>query len=162
MGKNADFLGTAEPVFRYGYEAVFQNLGDDVLKFSKSITLAKAGNEVTEVYFKNYKKTIAGRSVHEKLALNVEAFVSPNTATKLWSWYRKVYSKPGVVGTPKDYKTNGTVRITDGRGSPVATWQYEGCWPSSIEMGDGDQTPSSSEIIKVVMTIEFDNVTGPE
>ena len=161
MSPSADFLGTAEPIFKYGYEATFDQLSDEVLKFSQSITLPKSGSSVVEVFYKNYKKTIAGASIHEKCELKIKAFVSPNTASKCWKWYRKVYPSTGKVGNPKDYKTNGYVKLLDGQGSQIASWMYEGCWPSSIEMGDASQGDNPT-IIEIGLSLEYDNVTGLE
>lgn len=161
MSPSADFLGTAEPIFKFGYEATFNELGEDVLKFSQSIGLPKSANVVIEIPYKNFKKTIAGASMPEKCDLKIRAFVSPNTASKCWKWYRKVYPSPGKVGSPKDYKTPGSVSLLDGKGSPVATWQYEGCWPSAIDMGEAMQGENTA-IIEIGLSINYDNVTGPE
>ena len=159
MSPSADFLGTSEPVFKYGYEATFEILGKETLKFSQSITLPKAGNAQIDVLYKNFKKYIAGISTHQKSNLKVRAFVEPDTAAKCWQWYRMVYPSKGVVGSPKSYKKSGSVSLLDGRGSPISTWQYTGCWPSEIEMGDGSQADAT--IIEIGLTIEYDDVSGP-
>jgi hypothetical protein len=160
MAKSADFLGVAEPIYQYGYEAIFEKIGDSTLKFTESVTLPHMANSASTVKYRNSHKTIAGQYTHGTLTLSVKTVVSPNTALQVWKWYRLVYPKPGIVGHPKEYKAGGMISLVNGRGDPILTWQLQGCWPSSVKMGDGRNT-SGGEFVLVELTIEVDDITGP-
>ena len=160
MSPSADFLNSAEPNLKFEYEAFFDILGD-VMKFNESFTLPLSSVNTIAIPYKNRVKQIAGSSMHQQSTLKIRSFVSPSTAAKCWKWYRKVYPSPGVVGHPGDYKTGGYVKLLDGRGSYIASWQYQGCWPSKIEMGEGSQADMGT-LIEISLTIDFDEVTGPE
>ena len=157
---SADFLGTSEPVFTFEYHLMFSKLGDDVLKFTESITLPKASNASTSIPYKNYVKAIAGTNTHEVITLKVKSFVSPNTAAKLWEWYKKVYPKKGVLGHPKDYKDNGIIALTDGQSNPISTWKVTGAWPSKIDMGDAGEGANATNIM-IGLTLDIDDFEGP-
>jgi hypothetical protein len=157
---SADFLGYSEHIFSFEYMVMFSRLGDQVLRFTQSVTLPTSSNEVMQVNYLNQKKSVAGKhSPQHKYTLSVKSVVSPNTAAELWKWYRRVYPSQGVVGHPKDYKDNGILAIVDGRYGVVSTWTLSGVWPSSIEMGEGAE--GNNEIIQVKLTLEVDDIDGP-
>lgn len=159
MAKSADFLDQTEFIFRYGYELSIPAISENIIRFSDGVTLPKMQNSVSVVTYKNRTKTIAGKYNHSNINLNLKTCVEPNTAIQFWSWYRKVYPKPGIVGKPRDYKQLGKLFLVNGRGDPINTWTLMGCWPSSIDMGEARN--DSTEIILMNMTIEVDDFIGP-
>jgi hypothetical protein len=159
--KSADYLGTLEPVFTFEYEAIFNKLDSKALKLIRKVNLPESKVSVINVNYKNRIKTIAGKPEHKSLSLDIEAFVEPKTAILAWKWYRLVYPKPGVFGKPSSYKDPmSQILLTNGRNEPIATWKLLGVWPSDIKMTDASD--NTNEIIKISMTIEYDDVSGPE
>jgi len=147
-----EHLSKNEPVFQWCFEVYFPDIAG-MEKFVSTTALPKDAANVVTVQFKNYQKTIAGRNVHQQLTFTVKGYVSPNTAAVMWNWFKKVYHE-NVVGHPKEYKKDGQMMLTDGRGSIIDSWTLRGCWPSQMDLGEGNY--STPDVLQITATIEVD------
>ena len=149
---SAGHLRANEPIFQWCFKVLFPDVSATD-EFVSTAALPKDAVNVVTVQYENYQKTIAGRNIHQQLTFTVKGYVSPNTAAIMWKWFQKVYHE-NVVGHPKDYKRDGEMWLTNGRGYPVASWILRGCWPSQMDLGEGNY--STPDVLQVTATIEVD------
>lgn len=149
-----EHLRQNEPVFNWCFRLTFEPI-TGITEFLSTSGLPKDSVNVVLVQYKNYHKAIAGRETHQQLTFSVKGYVDPNTAVIMWNWFKKVYHS-NVVGAPKDYKHSGNLSLTNGRGDNIANWQLIGCWPSTMDIGQGDY--SNSELVQITATIEVDDM----
>jgi hypothetical protein len=71
----------------------------------------------------------------------------------MWSWWKKVYVSPEIFH-PSSYKRSGYMELTDGGGYMVTRWELEGCWPSQVEVGEGNY--GASDLVLLTATLEVD------
>ena len=154
---SAGHLRTGEPAFGWCFQAVFPKLGILTPLYVSTATLPDQTWENTQVYYFAGSVKLASRATINDCSLTIKDYIEPNTAALCWRWWRDVGSSfNGEINPPPAYKTDGTLVITDGRGSPINVWNLIGCFPSAMQMGDGDY--SSTDILQVTMTIMIDTL----
>lgn len=150
-------LATGEPAFGWCFMAIFPKLSAVTPLYVSTATLPDVTWEIAEANYFSGKVKLASRSTINDCSLVLKDYVDPNVAAIAWKWYTDVGStSEGYVNPPSQYKTDGTLIITDGRGAPINTFTARGCFPSAMQLGDGDY--SSQDIMQITMTIMIDSL----
>jgi hypothetical protein len=145
-----EHLVQSEPIFQWCFRAQFAGISG---KYIASAMLPKDAVNVVLVHYRNYDKAIAGKAIHQQLNFVIKGYVEPNTAAEVWGWWKKVYRNP-EVNAPSTYKIGGSMELTDGRGGMVTRWELEGCWPSQVDIGEGNY--GTPDLVLITATIEVD------
>jgi hypothetical protein len=155
---SAGHLATGEPAFGWCFTAIFPKLGTLTPLYVSTATLPDQTWETTQAYYFAASVKLASRATINDCSLVIKDYIEPNTAAICWNWWKDVGSSAdGYINPPPQYKTDGTLIITNGRGAPVNTYHLRGCFPSAMQMGDGDY--SSTDLLQVTMTIMIDSLT---
>lgn len=150
-------LATGEPAFGWCFMAIFPNLSAITPLYVSTATLPDLSWETAEANYFASKVKLASRATVNDCSLVLKDYVDPNVAALAWAWYTQVGSNSGgYVNPPSQYKTDGTLIITNGRGTPVNSFILKGCFPSALQLGDGDY--AGSDIMSLTMTIMADSV----
>ena len=147
-----EHLVQSEPIFQWCFKVQFAGISGEYIA---SAMLPKDAVNVVAVHYRNYDKTIAGKAVHQQLNFVMKGYVSPNTAAEVWQWFSKVYVCP-EVHAPSEYKIGGSMELTDGRGNMVTRWTLSGCWPSQVDVGEGNY--GTPDLVLITATIEVDDI----
>lgn len=150
-------LASGEPAFGWCFYAIFPKLSSVTPLYVATATLPDMAWETAESNYFAGKVKLASKSTINDCTLVLKDYVDPNVGAAAWSWFRSVGSlTDATVNPPAMYKCDGSLIITDGRGSNVNTFILKGCHPSTLQFGDGDY--SSTDIMQITMTIIIDAI----
>ena len=149
----ADHLANSTPVFQWGF---IVKIGDLPGAFVQSVSMPKIANTVIEIPCKNRIMTCAGLLQHEQVSVVLRNFQDSKVISSLVDWYHQIILESGDLGYPQSYKKDGEIEILGSDLSGVEVIRLEGCWPSQIELGEGDY--SGQDLLLSTVTLEVDNV----
>jgi len=115
-----------------------------------------------EVAHYNGSVKIAGRPTLGEMSITLRDHVSPDIAGQLWSWYKQVHDpSTDKMGTPSDYKRQGTVYEYSIAGDLVRSWTCQGLWLGETPVGSQHSYEGSSvSTIPVKLNCDFASLDG--
>jgi len=112
--------------------------------------------EETEVNFRNAVTWIPGKARWQPISVTYYD-VADGLLAPLYNWVASVYNftQPAQLGMSEKCGWAGTViiRMWDGCGSLLETWELGSAWPTAINFGDLDY--ANSEIATIELTIRY-------
>jgi len=98
----------------------------------------------------------AGRTEWQPITLTwYDVEQDPDASKAIWDWVQGVSDIPqATVSTPRDYKKQTTVSMTDGQGEDTEKWTLYNTWPQDTNWSDLDYTSSELQVVEV--KIRFD------
>lgn len=116
--------------------------------------------EETEINFLNAKTWIPGKASWQTMSVTY-LDVATADAAPLFSWLASVYNFTNPVTLEQgsrrsDYSAAATLKMFDGCGQLLETWEMEDVWPTGIDFGDLDY--SSSDIAEIALTLRYSQV----
>ena len=148
--------------FRYTFE-LFDICGDDEIPkhFVKIAARPSLSIEETEINFLNAKTWIPGKASWETITVTY-IDVATIDAAPLFRWLASVYNFTDPINLQQgairgDYAATAVVKLWDGCGSLLETWELKDCWPTAVNFGDLDY--SSSEEATIELTLRYSDVT---
>jgi hypothetical protein len=116
--------------------------------------------EETEVNFLNAKTWIPGKASWESITVTY-IDVATQDNLPLFNWLASVYNFTDPVNLPmganrNDYACTAVLKLWDGCGNLMETWELKDVWPTSIDFGDLDY--SSSEECTIQLTLRYSDV----
>lgn len=116
--------------------------------------------EETEVNFLNAKTWIPGKASWESLTVTYIDVATADVAP-LFNWLASVYNFTDPINlemgaTREDYTCTAILKLWDGCGSLMETWEMKDVWPTAINFGDLDY--SSSEECTIELTLRYSDV----
>lgn len=148
--------------FRYTFELFDICGGQSVPRhYVKVAARPSLSIEETEVNFLNAKTWIPGKASWETITVTY-IDVATAEAAPLFTWLASVYNftdpvQLGMGSTRDDYAATAVVKLWDGCGSLLETWEMRDVWPTAVNFGDLDY--SNSEEATIELTLRYSDVT---
>lgn len=121
-----------------------------------TVGLPTVSNDPVELDYGNSQIKVAGKATVDDISVAVKDFIEPDVEKILWNWRLQVYNpQTGKVGWAKNYKKTCTIVQYGPNGEVVRKWQLDGCWPTSLDLGDMDY--SSGDKKQITMNLSVDN-----
>lgn len=116
--------------------------------------------EETEVNFLNAKTWIPGKASWESLTVTYIDVATADVAP-LFNWLASVYNFTDPINLEMgavraDYSCTAILKLWDGCGNLMETWEMKDVWPTAINFGDLDY--SSSEECTIELTLRYSDV----
>lgn len=148
--------------FRYTFE-LFNICGEDSVPrhYVKLAARPNLSIEETEVNFLNAKTWIPGKAAWETITVTYIDVASADAAP-LFRWLASVYDFTDPInlrmGSQRaDYSATAVIKMWDGCGSLLETWELKDVWPTSVNFGDLDY--ANSEEATIELTLRYSDVT---
>jgi hypothetical protein len=157
-------LADADLVFKRKYRWAFevQGLvrGDVPSHYVKLAARPTLTVEETEINYLHGTDWLPGKGKWETLSVTYYD-TNAKKMKPLWDWLASVYNFTDSVGlhqasNRKSYAGTGIIRLFDGCGTAMETWQLFNMWPSAVNFGDLDY--SSSETVDIELTLRYSAV----
>jgi len=148
--------------FRYTFELFDICGGDSVPRhYVKLAARPNLAIEETEVNFLNAKTWIPGKAAWETITVTYIDVASAEAAP-LFRWLASVYDFTDPInlrmGSQRaDYAATAIIKMWDGCGSLLETWELKDVWPTSVNFGDLDY--ANSEEATIELTLRYSDVT---
>ena len=148
--------------FRYTFELFDICGGQSVPRhYVKVAARPSLSIEETEVNFLNAKTWIPGKASWETITVTY-IDVATADAAPLFTWLASVYNftdpiNLGMGSSRDDYAATAVVKLWDGCGSLLETWEMRDMWPTAVNFGDLDY--SNSEEATIELTLRYSDVT---
>lgn len=118
--------------------------------------------ETPEMHHDQEVAYFAGKQTFEEITLEFyDVFGNgKDLSARLYEWIagggdRSVVDLSNIsVMSPRTYKTQVTLEMTDGKGTAIETWTLYGAWPKSTNWNDLDY--SNTEIQRITTVLRFD------
>ncbi len=116
--------------------------------------------EETEVNFLNARTYIPGKATWEQITVTY-VDVATADAKPLFDWLASVYNFTDPVNLQMgavraDYSATGLLKLWDGCGNIVESWELKDLWPTSINFGDLDY--ASSDECTIELSLRYSEV----
>ena len=136
------------------FELVIQDI--DVTLAVKKVTIPKMSTESIEVSYGNSTVYLAGKTNSGgEMSIEVRELLDADVVGSLTAWHKLTYNElTGAVGRPSEYKKNATLYRTDGEGNTIETWNIEGLWVKSIDLGDADYDTVEANTVSVSFAMD--------
>nr|DAQ48037.1 MAG TPA: Baseplate wedge protein [Bacteriophage sp.] len=129
--------------------------GDIIELACDSAGLPTTSNDAIELDYGNSNVKVAGKSTTDDISVAVKDFIEPDVENILWQWRMKVYNpETGKVGWAVNYKKDCMIVQYGPNGEVLRKWKCEGCWPTTLDLGDMDY--SSGDKKQITMTLSVD------
>jgi hypothetical protein len=140
------------PLFKWGFIATFSGIDP------MAVASCGFGNPTFEIVDIDYlagKIHVASKITISEISMTVRGIEGGQALSDCLAWSFEVGS--GImVNAPASYKRSCSIEtIAAGGGGPSFT--FSGCWPSGIELGEGDY--SASDLQTATLTIQVDHVS---
>lgn len=140
------------PLFKWGFIATFENIDP------MAVASCGFGNPTFESVDIDYlagKIHVASKITISEVSMTVRAIQGGSALSACLAWFWQV-GQDTMVNAPSSYKKTCTIEtIAAGGGGP--TFTLNGCWPSGVELGEGDY--SASDLQTATLTIQVDGVS---
>ena len=121
--------------------------------------------EETEVNWQNDKMWIPGKATWEAITvtyMDVGGTLDGNNNLGIYDWLTSVFdftnpNKKFMNSRRENYTGTAILKLLDGCGSIMETWQLSDAWPQAINFGDLDY--SSSDIVDIEITLRYSQVS---
>lgn len=116
--------------------------------------------EETEVNFLNAKTWIPGKASWESMTVTY-IDVASQEAAPLFNWLASVYNFTDPINLEQganrdDYACTAILKLWDGCGNLMETWEMKDVWPTAINFGDLDY--SASDECTIELTLRYSDV----
>jgi len=148
--------------FRYTFELFdICNGGSVPRHYVKMAARPNLSIEETEVNFLNAKTWIPGKAAWETITVTY-IDVATLDSKPLFDWLASVYDFTDILGlkmgsSRQDYAARAVIKMWDGCGAAIESWELKDVWPTSINFGDLDY--SSSDEATIELTLRYSDVT---
>tara|TARA_Y100000034_G_C6835091_1_gene377294 strand:- start:459 stop:1052 length:594 start_codon:yes stop_codon:yes gene_type:complete len=148
--------------FRYTFE-LFDICGTDPVPrhYVKLAARPSLSIEETEVNFLNAKTWIPGKAAWETITVTY-IDVATTEAAPLFRWLASVYNFTDPINLQQgsirdDYAATAVIKLWDGCGTLLETWEMRDVWPTAVNFGDLDY--ANSEEATIELTLRYSDVT---
>ena len=108
-----------------------------------------------EIPYLNLRRYIAGRFEFEPIPLVLYDPVDADAAQDILDWITLVGDPASGTRFPSAaYKKDFRIKLVDGNGTVLETWQLVGAWPQSTNFGDLDYDSEVAVMIEVNFRID--------
>lgn len=108
------------------------------------------------VAYGNNTVKFAGKPEFPDSSITLNDYIGVNIERILSAWQKLVYNpKEQTIGNAVDYKKTAYLLEYDPSGKQVRQWQLNGCWPSSLQLGDFNQ--DGNNVRQLSMTLTYDH-----
>lgn len=162
-------LGFNNTIFKRKFRFTFEvtgvcNGGRIPPSFVKVAARPSLSIEETEVNYLNAKTWIPGKAAWETINVTYIDAIDPQNIQyfkPLFDWLSSVYAfhKPYELpmgSSRNDYAAVGILKMFDGCGSLLETWELNDMWPTSVNFGDLDY--ASSDEATIDLTLRYSSV----
>jgi hypothetical protein len=140
------------PLFKWGFIATFAGIPPMAVA---SCGFGNPSFEVVDIDWLAGKIHVASKITISEVSMTVRGIEGGSALSMCLAWSLEVGSDV-MVNAPNSYKRSCSIEtIAAGGGGP--SFQLDGCWPSSIELGEGDY--SASDLQTATLTIQVDHVS---
>lgn len=160
LGHLADSDLVFKRKFRWAFEVQGLVRGDVPSHYVKLAARPNLNVEETEINYLHGTDWIPGKGKWE--TISVTYYDTNAVAMKpLWDWLASVYNFTDTVGlhqasTRRSYAGVGVLKLFDGCGTTMETWNLYNMWPQAINFGELDY--SSSEEVNIELTLRYSAV----
>lgn len=147
--------------FRYTLE-LFDICGSQSVPkhYVKTASRPNLSIEEVEVNFLNAKTWIPGKASWETMTVTYVDVATADVAP-LFSWLASVYNFTDPINlemgsSRADYTATAVLKLWDGCGALIETWEMKDVWPTAINFGDLDY--ASSEECTIELTMRYSDV----
>lgn len=118
--------------------------------------------EETELNFLNAKTWIAGKASWETITVTyIDVAINNDAVRNLFNWLVSIYNFQDPVQLQQgsrrsDYEAKGVLKMYDGCGTLLETWELKHVFPTTVNFGDLDY--SSSEEATIELTLRYSDV----
>jgi len=108
------------------------------------------------VSYGNNKIKFAGLPEFPDSSIVINDYIGINVENILTAWQKLVYNPmTQVVGRASQYKKVAYLIEYDPSGQQARQWQLNGCWPSSLQLGDFNQEGNNVRQLNLTLTYDF-------
>lgn len=148
-GTTSDAM-TGDPVVSFNFEIDIQGI---ITGFFSSVSGLGGSTEVTEQLIVGASgvqivRKIPGR--FEGAEITLKRAITANMDA--WAWRKMI-----VDGNISEARKNGTIKMLDQAGDPVAQWDFTMAWPSKIDVDSADS--GSSSVMQETITVVYEELT---
>jgi hypothetical protein len=109
----------------------------DASMYCSQVTLPQWDVNQLEYRHVNRVNKIAGSASVTELTVTVYDVLDPQIFDAVYYWYQGVWNpQDGLIGYAGRYKGTATITQYDVMGMAVRSWEMEGVWPKSVNLGD--------------------------
>jgi len=113
---------------------------------------------IGEIPYQNVKIKYIQAAEFDDVTMEIRDFIDQDIAGKLYTWFAQGYNPENdQIGTPADYKADGTLIEHDPKGGNERKWTLRGCFISSFSPGDFSME-SQGEQVMINATLSVDKV----
>lgn len=159
--------GILQPKLEFRFRIIlsgFGTSGADTTKLVQNVqscTRPQSTQAEVEVHSYNSRIRVGGKTDWSALTLVVRDDITNGSVSLIGQQLQKQfnhYEQTSAI-SGSDYKFRMEIQSLDGtHGSPLETWNVEGCWLTDVTYPGGDYT-STDGISLVEMTVRFDNAS---
>ena len=168
MGVGAVGIGDPNVIFKRKFRWTVQIAGNGACGATQSpayfVKVAARPSiqfEETEVHFMNDKIYIPGKATWEPITitfLDCNQFGTPQLLTWLSSVYNFSQASSRTMGSKRSaYSASVVLKMYDGCGGIMETWNLADAWPQAMNFGDLDY--ANSEVADIQITLRYSMVT---
>ena len=129
--------------------------GDIIELACDSTGLPTVSNDPIELDYGNSQIKVAGKATTDDITVAVKDFIEPDVENILWQWRMKVYNpKTGKVGWANNYKRTCMIVQYGPNGEVLRKWQCDGCWPTSLDLGELDYSSGDKKQISMNLSVD--------
>lgn len=138
---------------------VDQGMAEEVLTLSAvSVGALNISMSPIEIPYGNTKVKYAGLPDVQNATITYNDYIGKNTERVLTAWFGIVFNpKTEVIGRASQYKKPAVLIETAPDGTHSRMWQLDGCWPSSLELGQYDYNGGGS-VRQISVTLTYDRM----
>jgi hypothetical protein len=140
------------PLFKWGFIATFDGIPPLAVA---SCGFGNPSFEVVDIDYLAGKIHVASKITVSEVSMTVRGIESGNALAACLAWATSVGSGT-MVNAPSSYKRACTIETISAGGGGGPRFTLLGCWPSSVELGEGDYT--ASDIQTATLTIQVDHI----
>ena len=127
----------------------------------QSISFPAMTANIGEIMYQNVKVKYIQSAEFEDVTMVVRDFIDQDIAGLCYTWFTQGYNPENdQIGSPADYKADGTLITHDPKGGNERKWTLRGCFISSWDGGDLDMTAQGEQVL-LNITLSVDKVLRP-
>lgn len=159
-------LGFQNQIFKKKHRFTFelQNIcgGQSVpASYVKSANRPNLEIEEVEINYLNAKAWLPGKASWQTMTVTYIDVANLDVAP-LYNWLASIYNFTDPINLQQgsrrsDYNATAILKMWDGCGSLIDTWQMDDVWPTAIDFGE--VAYESSELSEIELTLRYSQVT---
>lgn len=109
----------------------------------------------TEIPYLNLRRYIANKFEFEPINLTLYDPIDSSTARAMMDWIIRIGDPATGIRFPSaSYKRDFRIKLLDGKGTVVETWQIVGAWPHTTNFGNLDYGSDEPLMVEVSFRID--------